>query len=159
MRLGTDTKHSEAQNLFSEPNAPPPSALFFSVVWIATTTPTQRLNHMRFHKEWAIVSAMRGLVVLLDHDSRKYILRTSALFRSFSFRCQSSQQLFQISTTAVQDHQDATSHDNYGYPSSHRPTIDSVFIDSRCVFVFGSRSHSDFGRGCLSYQCHRCEGS
>ena len=33
------------------------------------------------------------------------------------------------------------------YPSSHRPVVDSVFIDTR--FVFGSRRHSDFVRQLL----------
>ena len=79
VRQETDFKHSEVQNFFSQPNAPPPSAFFQSVVWIAVRTTTQRLNYVRFQKEWTIVSAMRGLGVLRVHDPRRDVLSAPAL--------------------------------------------------------------------------------
>ena len=62
--------------------------------------PTQRLNHRVFKKERAIISAMRGLAVLRDHDSRKYALRTSALFQSL--------RLSIVSATPVNFHHSST---------------------------------------------------
>ena len=123
------------------------------------TTPTQRLNHMRFHKEWAIVSAMRGLVVLLGHDSRKYILRTSALFqslRSVVNRLSNSSRFppQQYKTIRMQQVMITT---------VIRPVIAQQLILCSSIHVSFSysapESHSDFGRCCLSYQCRRCQGS
>ena len=42
--LEADVKHSDVHSLFSLLNAPPPSALFQSVAWIAVRTPIQSLN-------------------------------------------------------------------------------------------------------------------
>ena len=75
-------KHSELQNLFSYIDPTPPSAQLRSVVWIAVGTPAQRWVCVCFPKEWAVTSAVRGLAVLRDHDSRRDVLNTIALFQS-----------------------------------------------------------------------------
>ena len=87
---------------------------------------------------------MRGLAVLRDHDSRKYILRTSAHFQRLRSTVNRLSNSSRFPPQQYQTHQDATSHDNYSYPSGHRPLVDSVLIDP--LFIFGSRRHNDFVR-------------
>ena len=139
-RLSPKTTHSNKTYLLRQnPHLPKKKKR------IAIRTPTWRLNHVRFRKEWAIISAMRGLAVLRDHDYRKYILRTSALFqrlRSIVYRLSDCSR---FPPWQYQTHKDATCHDNH-QPSS---IVGSVVIDPR--FINDSRRHSDFVRCCLSH--------
>ena len=86
--LGTDVKHYEVQNLFSPPNAPPPSALFKSVAWIAEFV-SHRRPYRRFSQFFSTTvpnpSSYCPIICSVSVDPR--LLHGSRMHSDFTRRC------------------------------------------------------------------------
>ena len=98
-------------------------------------------------KDWIACASTRNVQSLLQcaalpHDSRRDVLNTLALFQSLRSVAGRVSDSSNSTTYQDQTHENATSDDNRGYPSSCRPIDGSV--------VFDSRMDSDFAGSCLS---------
>ena len=135
VRLGTDTKHSEVQNLFSQPRR---LQVRFSKASIGSEWEHQLKDWITcdFKEEWVIASAMRGLAVLRDHDPRRDVLSAFSLFQSLLSTVNRLSDSSRFPEFQHQTHENTLNHDNNGCPHSFRPIVGSVSIDPCLVYGY-----------------------